>query len=125
MYNTCKYLNIQLTYCREFSKYGKAPLLFIVADSKSRSLNISYNLFTEDLKNKYHINHISFNPIAITLLQKAIKRFCSLMREQQFTDTYKVPSETVIDSIIFAAQGDIRNALINLHFASLKGKPIK
>lgn len=105
----------------EFSKYGKAPLLFIVADSKSRSLNISYNLFTEDLKNKYHINHISFNPIAVTLLQKAMKRFCALMREQQFSDTYKVPSETIIDSIVFAAQGDIRNALINLHFASLKG----
>ncbi|XP_011192095.2 cell cycle checkpoint protein RAD17 [Zeugodacus cucurbitae] len=105
----------------EFSKYGKAPLLFIVADSKSRSLNISYNLFTEELKNKYHINHISFNPIAVTLLQKAMKRFCALMREQQFADTYKVPTENVIDSIVFAAQGDIRNALINLHFASLKG----
>ncbi|XP_050328608.1 cell cycle checkpoint protein RAD17 isoform X1 [Bactrocera neohumeralis] len=105
----------------EFSKYGKAPLLFIVADSKSRSLNISYNLFTEELKNKYHIHHISFNSIAVTLLQKAMKRFCGLMREQQFSDTYKVPSETIIDSIVFAAQGDIRNALINLHFASLKG----
>ncbi|XP_018802139.1 PREDICTED: cell cycle checkpoint protein RAD17 [Bactrocera latifrons] len=105
----------------EFSKYGKAPLLFIVADSKGRSLNISYNLFTEELKNKYHIHHISFNPIAVTLLQKAMKRFCALMREQQFSDTYKVPSETIIDSIVFAAQGDIRNALINLHFASLKG----
>ncbi|XP_049310159.1 cell cycle checkpoint protein RAD17 isoform X2 [Bactrocera dorsalis] len=105
----------------EFSKYGKAPLLFIVADSKSRSLNISYTLFTEELKNRYHIHHISFNPIAVTLLQKAMKRFCALMREQQFSDTYKVPSETIIDSIVFAAQGDIRNALINLHFASLKG----
>uniref|UniRef100_A0A034VXA3 Cell cycle checkpoint protein RAD17 n=1 Tax=Bactrocera dorsalis TaxID=27457 RepID=A0A034VXA3_BACDO len=106
---------------KEFSKYGKAPLLFIVADSKSRSLNISYNLFTEELKNRYHIHHISFNPIAVTLLQKAMKRFCALMREQQFSDTYKVPSETILDSIVFAAQGDIRNALINLHFASLKG----
>ncbi|XP_036319321.1 cell cycle checkpoint protein RAD17 [Rhagoletis pomonella] len=105
----------------EFSKFGKSPLIFIVTDSKTRSLNISYNIFTEQLKNKFHINHISFNPIALTLLQKAMKRFCTLMKEPQIVDIYKVPSQNVIDSIIFAAQGDIRNALINLHFGSLKG----
>ncbi|XP_054728565.1 cell cycle checkpoint protein RAD17 [Anastrepha obliqua] len=109
------------TILEEFSKYGKSPLIFIVTDSKTRSLNISYNIFTEQLKNKFHINHIGFNPIAVTLLQKAMKRFCTLMREPQIAANYNVPSQSVIDSIVFAAQGDIRNALINLHFASLKG----
>ncbi|XP_004536122.1 cell cycle checkpoint protein RAD17 [Ceratitis capitata] len=105
----------------EYSKYGKSPLLFIVTDSKTRSLNVSYNLFTEQVKNKYHINHISFNPIAVTLMQKAMKRFCTLMKTPQLADTYCVPSQTIIDSIIIAAQGDVRNAIINLHFASIKG----
>ncbi|XP_037936399.1 cell cycle checkpoint protein RAD17 [Teleopsis dalmanni] len=107
----------------QYSSYGKSPLIFIVADSKSRSLNISYNLFSDEIKSKFSINHINFNPIAATFMKKAMKRFCKIMKEIPFVDKYKVPSETVIDSIIVSAQGDIRNALVNLHFSSLKGSP--
>lgn len=52
-----------------------------------------------------------------------MKRFCNLMRSPAYSEIYKSPSPDVIDSIIISAQGDIRNALINLHFSSLKGAP--
>lgn len=56
-------------------------------------------------------------------MQKAMKRFCNLMNSPSYKDVYKSPSPDIIDSIIISAQGDIRNALINLHFSSLKGAP--
>lgn len=37
-----------------------------------------------------------------------------------FTSFYKQPSTELVDSIIFTSNGDIRNAVINLHFASQK-----
>ncbi|EDW85055.1 uncharacterized protein Dwil_GK14447 [Drosophila willistoni] len=107
----------------EYASYGKSPLVFIVADSKSRGLNISYKLFTDQLKAKHRITHISFNSIASTIMQKSMKRFCSLMQQDQNKAIYKVPTQSVVDSIVVGAQGDIRNALINLHFGSLKGVP--
>ncbi|EDW42158.1 cell cycle checkpoint protein RAD17 [Drosophila sechellia] len=103
----------------EYTAYGKSPLVFIVADAKSRGLNISYRLFPDQLKAKHRIEHISFNAIASTIMQKSMKTFCSVM--QQNKATYKVPSTAVVDSIVVGAQGDIRNALINLHLSSLKG----
>ncbi|TDG47411.1 hypothetical protein AWZ03_006139 [Drosophila navojoa] len=107
----------------EYANYGKSPLVFIVADSKSRMLNISYKLFTDQLKAKLRIEHISFNSIAATLMQKSMKRFATLMQQSQHKSLYKLPTQTVLDSIVVCAQGDIRNALINLHFGSLKGAP--
>ncbi|XP_017113975.1 cell cycle checkpoint protein RAD17 isoform X1 [Drosophila elegans] len=107
----------------EYSTYGKSPLVFILADAKSRGLNISYRLFTDELKAKHRIEHISFNSIASTIMQKSIKAFCSVMQQPQNKATYKLPSSTVVDSIVVGAQGDIRNALINLHLSSLKGVP--
>ncbi|KAH8383475.1 hypothetical protein KR009_008885, partial [Drosophila setifemur] len=107
----------------EYSSYGKSPLVFIVADSKSRGLNISYRLFSDQLKAKHRIEHISFNAIASTIMQKSMKSICSLMQQPQNNAFYKVPATTIVDSIVVGAQGDIRNALINLHLSSLRGVP--
>ncbi|KAH8360158.1 hypothetical protein KR093_011093, partial [Drosophila rubida] len=107
----------------EYMNYGKSPLVFIVADSKSRVLNISYKLFTDQLKAKLRIEHISFNAVASTIMQRSMKRFGTLMQQEQHKALYKLPTQNVMDSIVVCAQGDIRNALINLHFGSLKGAP--
>ncbi|XP_060645500.1 cell cycle checkpoint protein RAD17 [Drosophila nasuta] len=107
----------------EYMSYGKSPLVFIVADSKSRVLNISYKLFTDQLKAKLRIEHICFNAIAATIMQRSMKRFGTLMQQEQHKALYKLPTQNVMDSIVVCAQGDIRNALINLHFGSLKGAP--
>lgn len=112
-----------LTTFRDYQNYGKSPIIFIVTDSRSRGLNITYNLFTDQLKQKLLIQHINFNAIASTLMQKAMKRFCSIIAMQTEKEMYKVPATVIIDSIVVSAQGDIRNALINLHFAALNAVP--
>lgn len=45
------------------------------------------------------------------------------MRSPSHCHIYKSPASDIIDSIVISAQGDIRNALINLHFSSLRGAP--
>ncbi|KAH8267349.1 hypothetical protein KR018_011803, partial [Drosophila ironensis] len=107
----------------DYSVYGKCPLVFVVADSRSRGLNISYRLFPEQLKERLRIQQISFNAVAATIMQKSMKAFCAVMQQPQNKASYKVPSATVLDSIVVGAQGDIRNALINLHLSSLQGVP--
>ena len=72
---------------------------------------------------KFNSNYFfSFNPVSTTLMKKALKRICTLMGGESFRKLYRVPSVDLVDSIGMAAQGDMRNALINLHFGSLKGK---
>ncbi|XP_034665342.1 cell cycle checkpoint protein RAD17 [Drosophila subobscura] len=107
----------------QYSESGKSPLVFIVADAKSRGLNISYKLFPEQVKAKHRIEHISFNSIAATIMQKSMKTFCAFMQQKENKALYKVPPSAVVDSIVVGAQGDIRNALINLHLSSMKGVP--
>ncbi|CAD7091122.1 unnamed protein product [Hermetia illucens] len=56
-------------------------------------------------------------------MKKALSRICNLMQQDGFSQFYRVPAANVIESINLSSQGDIRNAIINLHFASLKGAP--
>lgn len=69
--------------------------------------------------------HITFNAIASTLMQKAMKSFVAQLKGSEIASQtmYTMPSETIQNSIIVSAHGDIRNALINLHFACLKDAP--
>lgn len=108
---------------QQYKKSGRSPLVFIVTDSKSKTLNISYNLFPEALKDQLGINHISFNPVASTFLKKALKRVQGIMAQEKLRDYYKPVSQDIVDTIGLSSQGDLRNAIINLHFSSLKGAP--
>lgn len=102
---------------------GRSPLVFIVTDSKSKTLNISYNLFPDSLKDQLGISHISFNPVASTFLKKALKRVQGIMAQEELKNYYKPVSQDIVDTIGLSSQGDLRNAIINLHFSSLKGAP--
>lgn len=63
---------------------------------------------------------ISFNAVSSTLLRKGLKRICSIMIQPGFKSYYKQPTSELIDNLLLTSQGDIRNAVINLHFASQK-----
>lgn len=117
---TTNKLIIVFHWFREYASYGKSPLIFIAADTKSRQLNISLNLFKDELRLRYHITSISLNPIADTMLKKGLKRICDIMGQPGFKEYYDEPSKDLIESIVLSAQGDIRSAVINLHFASQK-----
>lgn len=62
----------------------------------------------------------SFNAASTNLLKKCLKRIMSIMSTTGFSNFYKPPSTELVESIIFTSNGDIRNAVINLHFASQK-----
>lgn len=108
--------------CRRYSVYGKSPLIFIVTDTKSRTLNIGFTLFTDAVRERFNMTTISFNAVADTLLKKGLKRICSIMNQPGFQTYYTEPNKDMIDSIVLSSQGDIRSAVINLHFASQKSK---
>ncbi|XP_055370723.1 cell cycle checkpoint protein RAD17 [Condylostylus longicornis] len=103
-----------------YKVYGCFPIVFIATDSKIRDLNISSNVF-DPIKDKYNITHISFNPVAPTFIKKALKRIHSMILKEPYNEMYKVPTQNNLNSICLSANGDIRNAIANLHFAILRG----
>lgn len=107
-------------FFRRYSSYGKSPLIFIVTDTKSRTLNISFNVFTDEIRARFSITSIAFNPVADTMLKKGLKRICDIMGQPGFKTYYTEPNKETIDSIVLSSQGDIRSAVINLHFSSQK-----
>lgn len=38
--------------------FGKSPLVFVVTDTKSKTLNIAYNLFSDAVRQTYGISNI-------------------------------------------------------------------
>lgn len=79
-------------------------------------------MFTDQLRQRFGITTINFNAVADTMLKKGLKRVCAIMSQPGFQKYYTEPNKDTIDSIVLSSQGDIRNAVINLHFASQKGK---
>lgn len=103
-----------------YTVYGKSPLIFIITDTKSRTLNIGHNVFTDNVRQRFQIDTISFNAVADTMVKKGLKRVCSIMSQPGFQQYYTEPTQDTIDSIVLSSQGDVRSAVINLHFASQK-----
>lgn len=56
------------------------------------------------------------------MLKKGLKRISDIMEQPGFAKFYDNPNKEMIDSIVFSSQGDIRSAVINLHFASQKSE---
>lgn len=54
------------------------------------------------------------------MLKKGLKRICDIMTQPAFQNYYDNPNKDMIESIVLSSQGDIRSAVINLHFASQK-----
>lgn len=61
----------------------------------------------------------SFNPCPPTFLKTALKRAQDVIRTN--LDLFKVPSTGTEEAIICSSMGDIRSAVSQYHFASLKG----
>lgn len=61
-----------------------------------------------------------FNSVSVTGLKAALKRAVDII-SKKYTSTYNIPTADVIESVVNSSGGDIRSAILNLHFASLKG----
>lgn len=121
-YNKKKKKNITDSFFvnRRYQNFGRSPLIFILSDTKSKKLNIVYQIFKDSLLSKYGIRHITFNSVSSTLLKKSLKRICEIISKPGTSEHYKPLSQDVLDSIILTSEGDVRNAVINFHYASQK-----
>lgn len=72
------------------------------------------------MRGRFNITSIAFNAVADTMLKKGLKRICEIMSQPGFKVYYTEPAKDVVESIVLSSQGDIRSAVINLHFASQK-----
>lgn len=56
-------------------------------------------------------------------MKKCLKRISNIFSQNsQMNLIYNQPTQDIIDSLIVSAQGDLRNAILNLFFISQKGK---
>ncbi|CAG9561953.1 unnamed protein product [Danaus chrysippus] len=63
---------------------------------------------------------LTFNAVTLTGLKGALKRASTIMNNK-FSSTYNNPTTEIIDSVVNSSGGDVRSAILNLHFACLKG----
>lgn len=107
---------------QRFSEEGKTPLVFVITESSSRSLNVGYDLFPDRIRLTLGIDSISFNPVSATLLKRGVKRIIQLIEsDSNYSAVFKKPNEEAIQNLVDQCQGDIRNAVLNLNFASQSG----
>lgn len=77
-------------------------------------------------KGQYHTRLINgnvcfrFNSVSATGLKGALKRAAEIIKNK-FSDSYNLPTADLIESVVNSSSGDVRSAILNLHFASLKG----
>jgi cell cycle checkpoint protein len=67
----------------------------------------------------------SFNPIAVTLMKKALTGLIDRHFKSKSTSSRsssKAPSRDTIDMVVESAHGDIRSAIMALQFSCLPGK---
>uniref|UniRef100_A0A182KAT6 AAA+ ATPase domain-containing protein n=1 Tax=Anopheles christyi TaxID=43041 RepID=A0A182KAT6_9DIPT len=100
------------------------PIVFIATDMASKSLDVAYNLFPASIMESFQIHQIKFNAVSTTLLKKAIKRICSIIKaDQEISKQYQtVPSKVVEEDIIASSQGDLRNCCLNYLFTCMKSE---
>ncbi|XP_032517738.2 cell cycle checkpoint protein RAD17 isoform X2 [Danaus plexippus] len=104
----------------QYKQRAKSPIVFICSESHTDTKNTSFNLFSSSLKEQFQIHHIMFNAVTLTGLKAALKRASAIMNSK-FSSTYNNPTNEIIDSVVNSSGGDVRSAILNLHFACLKG----
>ncbi|XP_047503683.1 cell cycle checkpoint protein RAD17 [Pieris napi] len=105
---------------QQYKRRAKSPLVFICSETHSDNKNTALHLFTPTIKDQFNINHIMFNSISVTGLKSALKRTVDII-SKKYTTMYNIPSPSVVDSVVHSSGGDVRSAILNLHFAALKG----
>ncbi|CAK1556326.1 unnamed protein product [Leptosia nina] len=104
----------------QYKHRAKSPIVFICSETHTDNKNSAFHLFTPALKEQFNISHITFNSISTTGLKCALKRAVDII-SKKFTSMYNIPSPALVDSVVNSSGGDVRSAILNLHFASLKG----
>ncbi|KAF8811186.1 P-loop containing nucleoside triphosphate hydrolase protein [Phlegmacium glaucopus] len=80
-------------------------------------------VLSKDLLGGPYVTEIGFNPIAPTLLRKAVQALLKTHFASSSSASTIAPSKEVIDIIVESANGDIRNAIMALQFSCIAHKP--
>ncbi|KAJ8731394.1 hypothetical protein PYW07_004558 [Mythimna separata] len=105
---------------QQYRQRAKSPIVFICSETHTDNKNSAANIFTPSLKEQFKIHHITFNSVAPTNLKAALKRVDSII-SRKHTAVYNCPTADVIECVVNSSAGDVRSAVLNLHFACLKG----
>uniref|UniRef100_A0A182PJG1 AAA+ ATPase domain-containing protein n=1 Tax=Anopheles epiroticus TaxID=199890 RepID=A0A182PJG1_9DIPT len=100
------------------------PIVFIATDTSSKSVDVAYNLFPPSVMESFQIHQIKFNAVSVTLLRKAIKRICGIIKaDKEFSKQYQtVSSKLMEEDIVVSSQGDLRNCCLNYLFTCMKSE---
>ncbi|XP_072949161.1 cell cycle checkpoint protein RAD17-like isoform X1 [Epargyreus clarus] len=105
---------------QQYKQRAKSPIVFISSETHTDNKNSVINLFTPALKETFKIQQIMFNSVSATGLKLALKRASDII-SKKYTSMYNVPTNDLIESVVNSSGGDVRSAILNLHFACLKG----
>nr|XP_034955442.1 LOW QUALITY PROTEIN: cell cycle checkpoint protein RAD17 [Zootoca vivipara] len=103
---------------RRFVRTSRCPLVFIISDAFSGASN-QRSLFPKEIQEELHIDNISFNPVAPTMMMKVLNRIAGAEFKTNGEKT-DVPDISSLDLICKGCSGDIRSAINNLQFSSLR-----
>nr|XP_028604147.1 cell cycle checkpoint protein RAD17 isoform X4 [Podarcis muralis] len=104
---------------RKFVRTSRCPLVFIISDAFSGASN-QRSLFPKEIQEELHIANISFNPVAPTMMMKVLNRIAGAEFKTNGEKT-DVPDISSLELICKGCSGDIRSAINNLQFSSLRG----
>ncbi|XP_048381667.1 cell cycle checkpoint protein RAD17 isoform X2 [Stegostoma tigrinum] len=108
---------------RRFVQVARCPLVFIISDSVSQDSGHRL-LFPKDIQEELGIANISFNPVAHTSMLRVLNRIASQEASKK-DEKITVPDTTVLELLCRGSAGDIRSAINNLQFTSVKGCPLE
>ncbi|KAG7209115.1 hypothetical protein KM043_015261 [Ampulex compressa] len=100
----------------KYFEFGREPLVFVCTETgNSRLLQ---TLFAADVKERFGIDQININSVTQAAMKNAMKRVSAVLNE---TASHMLHvSQSKIDEILSNSIGDIRSAVLNLIFISLR-----
>lgn len=100
---------------RQYRRHQKHPLIIILSDGSIPD-SVKRNLLPIDVLNQLKIQTISFNPVSMTSMNKALLKIST-------KENHKL-SKDILNSIVSSSSGDIRAAINSLQFTLQKGTPV-
>ncbi|KAJ7064870.1 Rad17 cell cycle checkpoint protein-domain-containing protein [Mycena amicta] len=82
-----------------------------------------YTILPRDLLNGPYVTQIGFNPIAPTIMKKALQSLISTHFSSSATKGSNAPSKEMLDIIVETSNGDIRSAIMALQFSCIVELP--
>ncbi|XP_014228468.1 cell cycle checkpoint protein RAD17 [Trichogramma pretiosum] len=100
----------------KYCQYGREPLVFIATESGSSKLMTT--LFSQSNRDRFSMEFININAVTPTALKNVMKRVSSILNNKA-SQMLQV-TQNKIDEVLSNSIGDVRSALLNLIFSSLK-----